>query len=476
MLRMSEPENKSNGPPRAPDWLDDDGDEVPNWAELPRLEIGDQASASMAIRFPALPPPTLAQPDPPALIPPPPGMIVVNDDFAGIRRLSKSFGQSGPRVEPPRIIQPGTVDASLRDEEFALRSDASAIRAEPIVYGIVVRNTTGEAMHDVRIEHDLPPGPRYLGADPPPNIEGRRLVWDVGEFKAGAKQRFKITIQPNRPDEVADNATAQFRVHQCLHSWTRVLRPAVTASVSVPEGTDAGCPIAIVVEAHNSGRGAAEDVRVILPLPAGLTHADGAVVQHAQPRLGPGERLRFETEVRAEHGGEFTVPAHVIGNGKILTSAQAILKIAGPAPVSEPTGVSPRAPGAVQATEPFLLFMLASDLYALPAGRVRGVRRAQQATPRPDSPEWLAGTIDFGTDSFPLIDLRRRLGVKADGPAARILLIESTKPAALLVDRALGVAKLAATPARAEFAASTAEHEGMRVTVLDLDRVVTGLE
>src|SRR5262249_47578988 len=89
-LWMREPTNKQEITPRRPEWLDDD--EVPNWAELPRLEIGDQASASMMIRFPlipAVPPPPIVptESNPPELLPPPPGMIVVNDDFAGLRRL-----------------------------------------------------------------------------------------------------------------------------------------------------------------------------------------------------------------------------------------------------------------------------------------------------------------------------------------------------------------------------------------------------
>src|SRR5262245_49377098 len=92
---MTEPNFKPEPASRPPDWLDDEGDEVPHWAELPRLEIGDQASASMVIRFPLVPavpaPPSDPTPqEPPELLPTPPGMVVVNDDFAGLRRLSNS--------------------------------------------------------------------------------------------------------------------------------------------------------------------------------------------------------------------------------------------------------------------------------------------------------------------------------------------------------------------------------------------------
>jgi purine-binding chemotaxis protein CheW len=242
--------------------------------------------------------------------------------------------------------------------------------------------------------------------------------------------------------------------------------------------------LALAIEVHNNGRGPADELRVLVPLPPGLTHADGAIVQFAQPRLGPGDQAFFEAEIQVERGGEYTIPAHVFGNNKLLVSTQARLSVEGPAVEPEasateepvpPVADAPRSPVEAQ---PFVVFLLADDCFALPAHRVREVRRAQPATPRPDAPEWLSGAVEIGGVSMPLVDLRRRLDLKADGPAARFLMVGDTILVALLVDRTLGMRRLDATPAAGagEFASASAEFEGRRVRVLDLDRLLQAPE
>src|SRR5436190_1422846 len=106
---MSEQNKKPDS--RPPDWLDDDDqDEIPAWAELPRLEVGDQASGSMSFCFPSVPVVPVAPPAenrPAGLMPPPPGMIVVNDDFAALNRLSKSkLGTRPPSPTPEGVPAP----------------------------------------------------------------------------------------------------------------------------------------------------------------------------------------------------------------------------------------------------------------------------------------------------------------------------------------------------------------------------------
>jgi hypothetical protein len=78
------------------------GDATPHWAELPQLDVRDQASMSMAFRFPPLP--TLA-PQETAGGGGPRDFVVVRDEFcrtASIRKTSGSqtagrglFGTSG---------------------------------------------------------------------------------------------------------------------------------------------------------------------------------------------------------------------------------------------------------------------------------------------------------------------------------------------------------------------------------------------
>jgi hypothetical protein len=394
---------------------DEEGDATPHWAELPQLDIRDQASMSMAIRFPPLP---TVPPEAVSEAEKSPDFVVVRDEFAALRQLEKLQGSS------PRSDESGS----------------------PLVYGIVVRNTTSVPIYEVRVEHDLPAGVRYLGSDPPARVLGRRLVWDVGVFEPGNKQRFKISAQPNRPDSVTPESRADFRIYQCLHNQTRLLRPQVGLRINLPATAAVGEAITLQLEATNSGLGSADDVRLVVVVPQGLRHSQGAVLQFTRDRLGPREQWQAQATLHAESAGKWTVQAHCLGNGKVMASNSAIVQVRKPA---HSLSAEP------QPTEETCFLLGVGDrLLAVPLARMIEVHRGGSSN-----------------GERQVIDLRQRMGLPPGGFPGRIVLVRdgSGRPAAIRVDRTLGVVHLTRTHGEAS-------HDGQAVAFLDIDTLLNPAE
>ncbi len=436
----------------APDWVDlSPSGDFPNWAELPRPEMTEPPDQAMPFRLPAEAPApkNSATDEPPApttptsapLAAPPPGVMVVNDTFPELVRLSKSRSaavreifqtadpanvedsgerdparqpeekpeaisdedliattplrpitlvkaESPPRQKlpgsdtPSRVHRPSELREMLDSPEQPANSTvpssnhvdspttptkddshdlsvaahvesqsplvadrrppnpdrAAALpdptmlvqRGRPVSYGMVVRNTSAEPMYQVRVEHELPVGPRFLAADPPASLEGRRLIWKIGTLEPGARYRFQVTIQPNRPDELPEDASALFQVYQCLHSRSRILRPVVAVSLLSPSVVNVGEMAPISVEVQNTGNGPATDLRVVIPLPPGLANSGDPALEFRHPRLAPGGRARFEVDVLPERSGEYALQAQVLSPTKVLASAEGVLRAVAP--------------------------------------------------------------------------------------------------------------------------------------------------
>ena len=155
----------------------------------------------------------------------------------------------------------------------------------PVTYGTVVRNSGPEPMLEVRVEHELAAGPRFLSADPPPEVHDRRLVWTIGTLEPEGERRLHVTVLPNHADEIPDDADGLFQVFQQQTSRSRLLKPNVSVSLHVAGPAEVGTPVALYIEVQNKGNGAARDLQFRIPLPEGLIHADRAEVEFTVPCL-----------------------------------------------------------------------------------------------------------------------------------------------------------------------------------------------
>jgi purine-binding chemotaxis protein CheW len=89
-----------------------------------------------------------------------------------------------------------------------------------------------------------------------------------------------------------------------------------------------------------------------------------------------------------------------------------------------------------------LIFRLDDRRYALRLASVERVVRAAEITPLPHAPEIVLGVIDVGERVLPVLDTRRRFGLRSRelDPSDHFLIASTPQfPVALIIDDAVGV-------------------------------------
>jgi hypothetical protein len=108
-------------------------------------------------------------------------------------------------------------------------------------FELVVRNSGSTGVAGVRIEERLPDGIRLHSADPIPESQGDRLVWNVGTVEEHGERHLKVLLHTDSATEVILNPMVSF---SCAAGWrTPIDRPATLprppaaepATVAAPE-------------------------------------------------------------------------------------------------------------------------------------------------------------------------------------------------------------------------------------------------
>lgn len=101
----------------------------------------------------------------------------------------------------------------------------------------------------------------------------------------------------------------------------------------------------------------------------------------------------------------------------------------------------------MSASQEFVTLRLAGQLLGIPVLQVHDVLKAQNMTPVPIAPNWVAGLINLRGRIVTCIDLRARLGLPAaqpeDGATGMSVVVEQNgEPYSLLIDKVGDVLKL----------------------------------
>lgn len=240
----------------------------------------------IATSEPTGPPAPLAQPSPTPAGDGPPALQPV-----ALRRTPPSApGGSGnvPPAPAPLVVEKtGPVSASA---------------GVPYRYEIVVRNVSPAPLLQVRLEDGLPTGARFLGAEPRPEPQPGRLLWELGTLEPGAERRFRVEVMPTGEDDVASCATATFSLSSCLRA--RVLRPVLTVSLTAPDTARAGDAVVFQIQVANTGTAPATGVLLRAQMTPGLQHPQGSVIEGDLGSLAPGETRLVPLTATAAQAGQ----------------------------------------------------------------------------------------------------------------------------------------------------------------------------
>jgi purine-binding chemotaxis protein CheW len=268
--------------------------------------------------------PSLIKPEPPHTpnLPPDLKQVSAPQDERLLDRLENALAdleeESETCLEEP--VPPGI---SLE------RQPARSRLLRPVVYGIEVPNTGTKPLFQVRVEHELPAGFRYLGSDPPPEIRGSKLVWKLGDLEPKSVSRILVRVQPKNAGKLLPESATTFRTAYGVR--TRITKPKLQILVVGPERARRGDPVDFEIQVSNSGTDQAKNVQVRNLLSSGLSHEQGPKVEVTLGSLMPGECIKLSLRTTARESGSQRNEVTVTGTDCISSTSEASVLVTQPA-------------------------------------------------------------------------------------------------------------------------------------------------
>jgi uncharacterized repeat protein (TIGR01451 family) len=169
-------------------------------------------------------------------------------------------------------------------------------------YEIIVRNTSNIAVQNVRVEDEIPSGVRYVGSDPPAELNGDRIVWGLGALDGQTDRRIVVRVRPTEEGELRSRASVTFT--SAIEVRTKVTRPRISVAVAAPEVTRAGEEAVFRIKVTNSGTGPAKNMTLKAQLSEGLNYRNqGNELLSKLASLPPGESKNLELPLSAVKAG-----------------------------------------------------------------------------------------------------------------------------------------------------------------------------
>jgi uncharacterized repeat protein (TIGR01451 family) len=234
----------------------------------------------------------------------------------------------GPGVAPSGTVLnvPGKVSQSVTVE---------AVCPETVVYNtefkyeLVVRNTGNVAVQNVRVEDEIPAGARYIGSDPPGELNGDKLVWALGALDGATDRRIVVRVRPTEEGEIRSRAAVAYSA--VVEAKSRVTRPRITVAVTAPEVARAGEEAAFRIKVTNSGTGPAQHMVLKALLTDGLNYRNvGNELVSKLANLPAGESKELPLPLSATKAGLQKCQVTVTAEGSQDATAQAAVNVVEP--------------------------------------------------------------------------------------------------------------------------------------------------
>jgi purine-binding chemotaxis protein CheW len=136
-----------------------------------------------------------------------------------------------------------------------------------------------------------------------------------------------------------------------------------------------------------------------------------------------------------------------------------------------------------------ILFNLGNTLYGIPIEQVSEINRLEEITPLPKAPQFIEGVINLRGNVVPVIDLRKRFGMKQVERTNKnkiIILFIGKRLFGIIVDSVHEVITLTedniepslptASGLKAEFINSIGKYNDKLIIILEITQIVTSTE
>ena len=245
-----------------------------------------------------------------------------------------------PAVTPAQFAQPGRVappgesggsgevaDPATPVVRIQVRAPAHLAPGKPLIYRILVSNTSGATAYRIVVRHPIPDGvtpavaPAPLAEPKPDDATAKEMTWRFAELKPGATKEMTVayTMLPEAKSVTA-KAFVGFEHGQAV--TTDHEKPKVTIKKFAPEKAVGTEPIAVRVQVTNTSRVTVKDIDVVEDISKGFEYVADADSEPTNvpgqrswriKELAPGQSRTIEYRVRAKGkpGGDFTTTSNV---------------------------------------------------------------------------------------------------------------------------------------------------------------------
>jgi uncharacterized repeat protein (TIGR01451 family) len=262
------------------------------------------------------------------------------DDSDGLGPIPRIISARALDLEPLAVtasrdaISPGPLLRSglPRPQLTVERSQPeSAIVGQPMTYQMIIRNSGSASASSVVVEDPIPEGVRIDGTEPIAQTNGKSLIWQLGQIRAGEERMLSVRVIPLRAGTVGSVARVSFAAE--VTASTSVVeppRPALQFELSAPPRAMIGTAVPFTFRVMNPARVDATNVVVRNVLPPGLQHTSGKELEYEMGVLPAGQFRVVQLDLIASAPGMVMNRATVSADGVPVQAATAEIEVMGP--------------------------------------------------------------------------------------------------------------------------------------------------
>jgi uncharacterized repeat protein (TIGR01451 family) len=223
---------------------------------------------------------------------------------------------------PMPLAEPASSSGSLAPCLLLMRSGPASVRAgEPFCYEIIARNPGNVTAAQVKLEEELPPGTKFLSAQPIAVAEGDRLIWSVENLGPGAERRFKVEVEAGQGGEW--KATATLSV-SASNTMTTSVAGAVQQALTMtgPGSLPVGHPVVFQMRICNTTAAPMTDLLLRVQMASGLQHLQGDAIEASLGDLAPGQTKELSLDAITVQTGRLAADATLFSGKRTIATAE----------------------------------------------------------------------------------------------------------------------------------------------------------
>lgn len=207
---------------------------------------------------------------------------------------------------------------------------AEVLVGKPFEFIIKVSNQGATDLQEVILVDRTEGGARIEDASPKADqVNGPESTWRFDSLPARQSREVRVRAIATGETPITGCATATFRPAAC--ATTRVVRPELQLTKSMPGEALLCDPIPVTLVVRNTGSSALNGVRITDRLPDGLGTESGESTRTFDVgRLTPGQSREFTFNTKAARTGRFVNPATVTSDEGAQATAEAAVNVLQP--------------------------------------------------------------------------------------------------------------------------------------------------